>query len=186
MFRWDKIQYKPDGKVLLLWRHERLFEEGLIKNGISVCDVGGWGHLAERIIQEGGTCLILDKFTEDQCYPDHVRSLPHVEMDICKSPINLPLFDLVTCFETLEHVEDQRKAIFNMYSLLRVDGWIAGTVPIPGGTHPADDPHVHFLAPEELRTLLEEAGFKNILVEGTPSINKEDTFHPSLYYRGQK
>jgi SAM-dependent methyltransferase len=186
MFRWDLIQYRPDGKVLLLWRHERLFEEGLIKKGTEVCDVGGWGHLSERIMQEGGTCLILDKFTEDQYYPERVMSLPHVRMDICKPIKGLSLFDVVTCFEVLEHVDNQEQAIKNMYALLKPGGWVAGTVPIPGGTHPADDPHVHFIDEHQLRLFLEAAGFRNITIESTPSINKEDTFHPSLYYKGQK
>lgn len=189
VFNWDKLQYRDDGKVLLLWRHERLFEEGLIRRGTGVLDVGGWGHLSERILQEGGYCLILDKFTEDQYYPDRVRSLPHVVGDICDSRVVQVLgaeYDLVTCFEVLEHVEDQQGAIYNMWALIKDNGWIAGTVPVPGGTHPADDPTVHFINSSTLRYFLEKAGFRNILIESTASINQDDPVHPSLYFKGQK
>lgn len=42
MFNWDTIQRREDGKVLLLYRHERIFGEGLIYKGMKVLDLGGW------------------------------------------------------------------------------------------------------------------------------------------------
>ncbi len=188
MFNWDQVQYRADGKVLLLYRHERIFSEKLFKKGMNCADIGGWGHLSERIRQEGGQCIVLDKFTEDQYFPDRVRNEPHMVFDVC-APLDVMMeksYDLITCFEVLEHVDDQPAAIKNMYSMLKPGGHLAGTFPVPGGTHPADDPHVHFISQDELREHMSSAGFIDIITELTPSVNSFDTHCPSFYFKGRK
>jgi 2-polyprenyl-3-methyl-5-hydroxy-6-metoxy-1,4-benzoquinol methylase len=186
-FQWDKIQFKPDGKVFLLYRHERIFDEGLIKPGDSVIDVGGWGVLAERIRQEGAYCTIFDKFTKDQYYPERVSANDHIKGDILNDNLTRIIHnvDVITCFEMLEHCGDIRKAIKNMWHMLKIGGIFVGTVPIPGHSHDADQEDVQFLTSVELNILLGEAGFTNILVEPTASINKEEPA-VSLYFRATK
>ncbi len=188
MFNWDTVQYRADGKVLLLYRHERIFDEGLVKPGMNCADIGGWGHLSERIRQEGADCTILDKFTEDQYFPERVRKEVHAVFDVCGHDYlpYIQFFDLVTCFEVLEHVDNQPVAIKNMYDMLKPGGYLAGTFPVPGGTHPADDPHVHFITQEELKQLMSDAGFVDIITELTPSVNKYDSHCPSFYFKGRK
>lgn len=187
-FRWSTIQYKNDGKVFLLYRQERIFEEGLVQKGMRVLDVGGWGQLATRLLQEGTDCTIFDKFTQNQNYPDRVRSLPYKEGDIeNKEDIkDLGLFDLITCFETLEHCKNPKKAIENIVSLLKENGVFVGTWPIAGVSHSAEDPNVQFTTVRKLKSLLSKAGLKDIMVETTPSINKTDTKACSYYFKGKK
>jgi len=157
VFNWDKLQYRPDGKIHLLYRHERMFEEGLIKPGYSVLDVGGWGMLSSRLLQEEVSCLIIDIFSEDQYYPERVKQLPHINADITKdstvASLTITPFDLVTCFEMLEHCHDQVAAINNIHSVLKPGGYLAGTFPIPGKSHAADDPTVTFLSKEEIKAM---------------------------------
>lgn len=188
-FNWDTIQYRDDGKILLLYRHERVLEDGLIKPGSLVVDIGGWGQFTERVIQEGGRCIVWDLFTPDQYYSERVKKNKHKNVDICSDStyiyIHKDVFDIVTCFETLEHVADQTAAIRNMFSILRPTGYLAGTVPIPGYSHAADEPGIKFLNENQLKDLLVEAGFENIFIEPTGSVHKEDT--PScLYFKAQK
>lgn len=187
-FQWNQIQFKEDGKILLLWRHERIFEEGLVQEKSKVLDVGGWGVLASRLLQEGHECTILDLFTKDQYYPERVKSLPYIEGSILDKDIvnTLPRYNLITCFETLEHVEDATNAILNMFSLLENQGWLVGTIPIPGICHKVDDLEVTFLTIKKIKNILKKVGFKNILVEETPSINKTDELMCSYYFKGQK
>jgi cyclopropane fatty-acyl-phospholipid synthase-like methyltransferase len=186
MFNWGKIQYRPDGKILLLWRHERVFEEGLVKPEYDVLDIGGWGHFSDRVIQEKAYCTILDLFTEDQYYSDRVRQSNYIEADICSYTDYSKQYDLITCGEVLEHVSDPYKAILNMYSLLKTNGWLAGTIPIPGFSHAIDDEHVNFIDQETITDYLIKAQFKNLLIETTASINKDDLTHPCIYFKGQK
>lgn len=189
MFTWDEIQRREDGKVNLLYRHERIFEEGLVSPGFKVLDIGGWGVLATRIIEEGAQCTILDNFTEDQYYPDRVISLPHIRGDILKADEIDELipgtYDLITCFEMLEHCVDQPKAVENIYNLLKPTGILVGTFPIPGFCHTEGEPDITFLDVNELNELLSGAGFSSNSVEKTPSVNKGDSVC-SLYYKAYK
>jgi len=189
MFTWNEVQRDAKGKIVLLYRHQRIFDEGIIKPGAKVLDVGGWGMLAARTIEEGAQCVILDNFSEDQHYPERVCSLPYINGDIlwCSELAywGAGTYDVVACFEMLEHCKDQSLAVRNMHKMLKVGGWLVGTFPIPGAVHAAGEPGISFLSAEELVNLLKLAGFVDILVEPTGSRLKEE--RPcSLYFKARK
>ncbi len=192
MFNWDKVQYREDGKVLLLYRHERIFSEGLVRSGMKCLDVGGWGHLTERMRQEGCETIVLDKFTPEQYYPDRVKQETYIEGDIRDFVLAnhySNYFNLITCFEVLEHVgkgDDQFYALTHISQMLQREGWLAGTFPIPDKVHMKDDPSVtNWLDVEDLDYFLRHAGFNNITIEPTGSITPDED-PSSWYFRGQK
>ena len=188
MFNWSEVQ-KEDGKTILLYRHQRIFDEGIVYGKCKVLDIGGWGVLASRIIEEGSTCVILDNFSEDQYFPSRVKELPHIVGDILDTD-KLPLweagtYDVVTCFEMLEHCKDQVLGVSNMYKMLKNDGSIVGTFPLPGFCHNLGEDDITFLDRADLKTLLEKSGFSDVTVEPTGSVAKGD--EPcSLYFTGKK
>lgn len=189
MFSWDDISRNEEGKINLLYRHQRIFDEGLVKRDMKALDIGGWGVLASRLLEEGVNCTILDIFSEDQYYPDRVKSLPHVVGDItcldsCPGVV-FESYDLVTCFEMLEHCNDQKAAVNNIYMILKPGGVFVGTFPLPGFCHFEGEPDVNFLNTNELFNLLEDCGFTDVVVEPTPSIDKNDA-PCSLYFKGKK
>lgn len=151
-------------------------------------DVGGWGHLTERYIQEGADCTVLDLFTSDQYYPDRVKEHKFIAGDIC-DPLTvanlLNTFDIVSCFETLEHVSDQNLAVYNISTTLKPSGIFVGTVPIPGHCHYIGEPGIQFLNEHQLRNLLHNNGFVNIFIEPTGSTTLTEV-PSSLYFRGVK
>ena len=66
-------------------------------------------------------------------------------------------FDLVVCFEVIEHVQDQRRVIGELARVLAPDGTLVMSSPnravyVPGNPH-----HVHEYLPEELRAALAES-----------------------------
>jgi 2-polyprenyl-3-methyl-5-hydroxy-6-metoxy-1,4-benzoquinol methylase len=186
-FSWDKIERRPDGKIELLYRHERIFAELFISRVRQSLDVGGWGMLAARLLEEGIDCTILDKFTSDQYYADRVRSLPHKVGDVRDATcFAVGSFDMVTCFECLEHVGGITDALASMFAWLRPEGHIIGTVPIPGQTHAADEPGIEFTSDEELTELLLTTGFVDVFTEPTPSVGLSDENPASIYFRGRK
>jgi hypothetical protein len=73
-----------------------------------------------------------------------------------------------------------------MYNLLKPNGWLAGTIPIPGFAHAIDDDHVNFIDKDTMLGYLVDVKFKNILIETTASINKDDPTHPCIYFKAQK
>lgn len=186
-FSWDEVRRDGAGKVVLLYRHARILREPFWPGVRDVLDVGGWGIFAERVLQEGRTCIILDKFTKDQQYPERVQMLPHRRGDVCNPGLFLPAsFDLITCCETLEHVRDVPAALSSMYRWLRSGAHLVGTVPLPGFCHHAGEDGISILSEAELRGALSAAGYDRIRIEPTRSEGRDDEPPCSLYFVARK
>jgi SAM-dependent methyltransferase len=77
-------------------------------------------------------------------------------------------FDLITAFDVLEHVEDDRAMLDHIREKLRPDGWFAMSVPawpFLFGEHDRFLRHVRRYRPKEASALIKDAGFE-ILAEG--------------------
>ena len=186
IFQWDKIQRLPDGRILLLYRHQRIFDEGWVRSGIDMMDIGGWGVLTQAAIEAGARCTILDLFTQDQYYPDRVRALPFVEGDARdQKHFNPSSFDTITCFEMLEHCGDADAVLENAYAWLRPNGIIAGTIPVPGFCHDENQSDIEFFSETEIARRLERAGFVIVRVEPTASRSVGEPLC-CIYFVGRK
>jgi len=78
------------------------------------------------------------------------------------------MYDLITCYETIEHVKNYESAIQNLYSLLKTGGTLLISSPNRTVTSPncntlADIPsnefHTQEFIPEELLSILKKNGF---------------------------
>jgi len=81
---------------------------------------------------------------------------------------NNKMYDLITCFETIEHVKNYEAAIQNLYSLLKTGGTLLisspnRTVTSPNCNSLADKPsnefHTQEFIPEEIISVLNKNGF---------------------------
>jgi SAM-dependent methyltransferase len=87
--------------------------------------------------------------------------------DICEHQSDEP-YDLVCCFETIEHVARYQDAITNLFTLLRPGGTLVISSPnrnvtSPGrdfDEQPANPYHTQEFLPEELIGVLQERGFQ--------------------------
>lgn len=76
--------------------------------------------------------------------------------DLRELPFGDDTFDLVVCFEVIEHVEEQQRVIGELHRVLRAGGLLAISSP-NRGVYPAGNPHhIHEYQPEELRQALGE------------------------------
>ena len=182
MFSWETDTYKDDGKLLLLYRHERIIDNNLIKQGDRILDVGGWGKLSKRLQQEGCDVTLLNADPEEcnRIIKRYGASFKVMNADIRSSGLEYNQYDVITCFETLEHIlEDRSKAIEEIFKLLKVGGIFVGTIPIPGRCHPYDDLTVLFITPNDLYLELKKYS-DNYKIEETGSVRKDDT--PSSWF----
>jgi 2-polyprenyl-3-methyl-5-hydroxy-6-metoxy-1,4-benzoquinol methylase len=99
--------------------------------------------------------------------------------DVRELPFGEHEFDLVTCFEVIEHVAEQERLLDELARVLRPGGLLAISTPIPGAIALRNPHHVAELDPHEFERLLRER-FANValrwqnsaiasIVEGGPS-----------------
>jgi len=73
-----------------------------------------------------------------------------IQGDIGKLPLDDDSFDVVTCFETIEHVEDAAAAIAELHRVLKPDGILVISSPNPDVYVGHNEHHVHEFRPAEL------------------------------------
>ncbi|MRX71194.1 methyltransferase domain-containing protein [Bacillus lacus] len=73
-------------------------------------------------------------------------------------PERLGQFDTILCFETIEHVEDDRLVLENLYKMLKPGGTLVISTPFGRGRGiPTNEPyHIHQLTRDEFNELLSE------------------------------
>lgn len=93
-----------------------------------------------------------------------------------KYPANF--FDVVVLSAALEHLENPKKILKEVYRILKYNGKVIITTPTPKARYILsllrafylseikDNDHKHLFTRRELRKILEEVGFKNIKVYG--------------------
>jgi SAM-dependent methyltransferase len=62
--------------------------------------------------------------------------------DIMQLPVKDEEFDAVLCLHALEHVEDDRKAMSELFRVLKKDGWAILSVPIDNRDQTFEDPSI--------------------------------------------
>jgi SAM-dependent methyltransferase len=87
-----------------------------------------------------------------------------IEADISALPFAEDSFDVVVCFETLEHVTDQPKALDELRRILRPGGVLLISSPNHDVIEQGNPHHTHEYTPEELRGEL-SARFENVHLE---------------------
>ena len=141
--------------------------------GAKALDIAcGPGYGSNLLIESGAVHVDAADISADmvayarQTYPDP-RIRFHVG-DICTFRGDAP-YDVITCFETIEHLPQYREAIANLFTLLKPGGKLFISSPnriitTPEARSVEDKPrnsfHTQEFTVDELRVLLEDRGFK--------------------------
>jgi SAM-dependent methyltransferase len=83
--------------------------------------------------------------------------------DVTALPFEDASFDLVTCFETIEHVAEQQKVVSELARVLREDGLLLISSPNRDVYPPGNPHHVRELTPAELEQLL-SGSFSDVIL----------------------
>jgi len=140
--------------------------------GKSVLDIAcGVGYAGPMFIQSGAVSYygadINDKLVEYAKDNFASELIGYSVSDICTFKIDKK-FDLISCFETIEHIRDYKTAIKNLYDMLNPGGTLLDSSPNRPVTSPncntlndkpSNEFHTQEFIPEELLLLLSENGF---------------------------
>ena len=133
------------------------FAAGLVA-GKRVLDIGcGVGYGAALLADSGASEVVAFDISTDTI--DHARAQfarPSVEYRIASAEdFDFGTFDVVTCFELIEHVHGQDAVLANIARSLSSEGVAVISTPRPRGDSPRSVFHVHELEFDELRSLLD-------------------------------
>jgi 2-polyprenyl-3-methyl-5-hydroxy-6-metoxy-1,4-benzoquinol methylase len=135
-------------------------------DGATVLDAGcgvGWGS---KLLHEAGAASVTGLDISPDAVKDSRVRAPECEFvlgDLQSMPFDTHRFDVVVCFEALEHVEDTGAALDELRRVLAPGGLLMVSSPNPA-VYPDGNPfHVHELTPDELRESA-EARFDNVLL----------------------
>ncbi len=145
----------------------------------TLLDIGcGGGELAEYIHGE------LYGIERNRIKAEIAKTKSYREVIIGDAEEDLPFsnnyFDTVVCTEVLEHLLDPRKALKNIYRILKPGGLLLVSVPNPQGLRrflfdfhdefiglkDEGDIHYHYGTAKQWQILFEKEGFKTMHIEG--------------------
>jgi len=140
--------------------------------GKSVLDIAcGVGYSGPKFIEAGAVDYhgvdINENLIEYAKSNYSSESINYLVGDICKFSNN-KMYDLITCYETIEHVKNYEAAIKNLHSLLKLGGLLLisspnRTVTSPNALtlndKPSNEFHTQEFIPEELLSILVKNGF---------------------------
>lgn len=86
--------------------------------------------------------------------PEMPGNVELVAADLLELPFEDGSFDLIVCFEVIEHLEQREEALDELKRVLASDGVIAVSSPNRDAFPPGNPHHIHEYRPEELRDTL--------------------------------
>ncbi len=143
------------------------FIRDYIKDGFKILDAACGIGYGSYIIKNGKKIRVLGLDIDNGAvaYANEyykIEGIDFLQADILKADLSNSLFDIIICFETLEHVENDKKLLNKFYNLLENDGMLMLSTPnqlnMPFSklSFPF---HVKHYEPQSLVLLLEESGF---------------------------
>jgi ubiquinone/menaquinone biosynthesis C-methylase UbiE len=134
--------------------------------GREVLDAGcGVGYGTRMLAEHGPARLVGVDISAEALAHGPADSAELVEGDVRELPFPSDSFDVVVCFEVIEHVEQQDRVLDELRRVLRPGGTLLISSPNRAVYAPGNPHHVHEYLPDELREALERR-FAHVTLRG--------------------
>jgi SAM-dependent methyltransferase len=147
------------------YRERRTLLAGMIRSLTpgEALDVGAAGGGNTRVLLRAGWRAAALEYGDDGARICSARGVPVIRGDATRLPVADGTMDLVTAFDVLEHLDDDKSAVEGVYQALRPGGTFLVAVPCDPrlwSAHDAAVGHVRRYTRPELEGLLLSAGFE--------------------------
>ncbi len=133
-------------------------------NGKKILEIGcSIGAVSSLLVEKGFNVWASD--ISEYAVKKAMKLTPSVNFSVIDIQKKVPLaqtFDYVIAFEVVEHLEDPKKGIKNMYDALTTKGKVVISTPYPYKWNFRDPTHINVKYPNEWIEIMKEVGFKNI------------------------
>jgi O-antigen biosynthesis protein len=141
---------------------------GALVAGKRVLDAGcGTGYGSRLLLESGASSVVgVDIAQEaiDAASTQPADGLSFMLGDMLALPLPDASVEMVVCFEAIEHVQDQDRALDELRRVLTRDGWLAISSPNRDVYEEGNPYHTHEFTPDELRAALSQR-FANVSLE---------------------
>lgn len=147
------------------YRERRTLLAGMVKDLTpgKALDVGAAGGGNTRVLRQSGWRAAALEYGDAGAAICAARGVPVIRGDATRLPVGDGSLDLVTAFDVLEHIDDDKSAVQGVYQALRPGGTFLVAVPCDPRLWSAHDVavgHVRRYTRPELEGLLASAGFE--------------------------
>ncbi len=123
--------------------------------GKDVLDAGcGLGYGTRLLADQGPSRLVAVDVSAEALERTAGEGIETVEADVRDLPFEADTFDVIVCFEVIEHVESHERVVGELQRVLRPGGTLLISSPNRDVYTPGNPHHVHEFLPEELREVL--------------------------------
>jgi SAM-dependent methyltransferase len=133
-----------------------------LPSGAQILDAGcGSGRTLEELVDYGEVSGV--ELNEDAAEFARVRGVGEVKIGRLEQiPFEDARFDLITCLDVLEHVEDDRVGLLELKRVTKPGGWLLATVPAYQAlwsSHDTANHHYRRYERDTLRAAVDETGW---------------------------
>jgi 2-polyprenyl-3-methyl-5-hydroxy-6-metoxy-1,4-benzoquinol methylase len=154
-------RFVPDemaGELVEAEHLARYWWASALADGRRVLDAGcGMGYGTNLMAAAGATEAVGVDVAEGVVEAARARAADRARFeaaDVRELPFEDGAFDLVVCFEVIEHIESPADTLRELARVLAPDGVLVVSSPNPDVYVPGNPHHVHELRPDELRTMV--------------------------------
>jgi SAM-dependent methyltransferase len=128
-------------------------------SGARVLDAGCGMAYGTRMLADAGAGEVVGVDLDKALLAGHVDTPANITLetaDVRDLPHEANSFDLVVCFEVIEHVTEPQRVLDELHRVLRPDGLLVVSTPNRDVYTPGNPYHLRDLTPHELRAQLQE------------------------------